>query len=266
VLLAIPRYGRVWRACLRNCFARELEFRSSFVLTAISTLFSSMFSIVLAAQVFANVQQVAGWDFDRMFILTGSFLIVRGLCAGLCQPNMQKLSELVNKGELDFVLVRPISSQFLVSIRYVNFGALITAVVGVAYVLIGLARLNLTPGVEATVAYGVTLATAFVSIYALWFMSVTLSLWTGRINNISSLFDAVVIMGRMPADVYRGVVGVLLTLVLPIAAVATLPAKALLGVLEPAIIPYQMVLSAALLWASHRFWNFSLRRYTSASS
>jgi ABC-2 type transport system permease protein len=262
----LPRYLRVWRACLRNCFARELEFRSSFVLTVISTLFSATFSIVLAAQVFTNVQEIAGWDLDRMFVLTGSFLIVRGLCAGFCQPNMQKLSELVNKGELDFVLVRPISSQFLVSIRYVNFGALVTTVVGVAYVLIGVARLGLTPGIVAVAAFVLTMMTAFASIYALWFMSVTLALWSGRINNISSLFDAVLILGRMPSDVYRGAISVLLTLVLPIAAAATLPSKALLGILEPAIVPYQLVLSVVLLWASHWFWNFSLRRYTSASS
>jgi ABC-2 type transport system permease protein len=266
MMQSAPRYWRVWRACLRNCLARELEFRSSFILMSVSTLFSAIFSIVLAAQVFANVQQVAGWDFDRMFVLTGSFLIVRGLCSGLQQPNMQKLSELVNKGELDFVLAQPISSQFLVSIRYVNFGALLTAVVGVAYVLIGIARLGLTPGALAVSAYVVTLTCAFFSIYALWFMSVTLALWTGRINNISSLFDAVLILGRMPSDVYRGAMSVILTLVLPIAAIATLPSKALLGILEPAIVPYQLVLTTVLLWLSHWFWNFSLRRYTSASS
>lgn len=266
MLASVARYGRVWRACLRNCLARELEFRSSFLLTAISTLFSATFSIVLAAQVFSNVDAIGGWDLDRMFVLTGSFLIVRGLCSAFYQPNMQKLSEMVNKGELDFVLVRPISSQFLVSIRYVNFGASITAVVGAAYVVIGIGRLGLTPGVSAVAAYVAALACAFVAIYALWFMSVTLALWTGRINNISSLFDAVLIMGRMPSDVYRGAIGVILTVVLPIAAAATVPAKALLGILDPAAVPYQVVLAVVLLWASHRFWRFSLRRYTSASS
>jgi len=59
---------------------------------------------------------------------------------------------------------------------------------------------------------------------------------------------------------------VILTLVLPIAAIATLPSKALLGILEPALLPYQVVLAIMLLWASHWFWHFSLRRYTSASS
>ena len=60
--------------------------------------------------------------------VSGLFLIVVGLSAALFHRNMQRLSELVNKGELDFVLTRPISSQYLVSIRYVDFGDLPTAV------------------------------------------------------------------------------------------------------------------------------------------
>src|SRR5205814_3915012 len=123
------RYLRVYAACLRNCLARELEFRTSFLLSAGSTVLWAVFSMLLAGLVFSNVRQVAGWDLDRMFVLTGTFLIVEGLSAGLFQRNMQRLSEMVNKGELDFVLTRPISSQFLVSIRYVNFGDLPTAAV-----------------------------------------------------------------------------------------------------------------------------------------
>src|ERR1044071_2312008 len=112
----VRRYIRVYLACWRNCLARELEFRTSFALSAGSTMLWAIFSMVLAGLIFTNVRQGAGWDLDRMFILTGSFLIVEGLCAALFHRNMQRLSELVNKGELDFVLIRPISSQFLVSI------------------------------------------------------------------------------------------------------------------------------------------------------
>src|SRR3954453_22003534 len=132
------RYVRVYVACLRNCLARELEFRTSFALSAGSTMLWALFSMLLAGLIFSNVRQVAGWDLDRMFVLTGTFLIVEGSSAALFQRNMQRLSEMVNKGELDFVLPRPISSQFLVSIRYVNLGDAPTAVVGIAYVVIGI--------------------------------------------------------------------------------------------------------------------------------
>jgi ABC-2 type transport system permease protein len=266
VSATVNRYWRVYWACMRNCLARELEFRSSFLLSAGSTILWAVFSMLLAGLVFTNVRQVAGWDLDRMFILTGSFLVVEGLSSALFQRNMQRLSEMVNKGELDFVLIRPISSQFLVSIRYVDFGDLPTAVVGFGYVVIGLGRLGITPGPLEVGSYLLMLTCALLSLYALWFMAVTLVLWTGRINNISAVMPPFIEMARMPSDVYRGLARPILTYGLPIAAIATLPSKALLGILEPTALPYQMVLTVVLLWASSRFWRYSLRKYTSASS
>jgi ABC-2 type transport system permease protein len=263
---AARRYWRVYVACIRNCLARELEFRASFVFSAGSTVIWSVISMALAGLIFSNVRQVAGWDLNRMFILTGTFLIVEGLTSAFVQRNMQRLADMVNKGELDFVLTRPISSQFLVSVRYVDFADLPTSVVGMVYVLIGIGRLGLVPGPLGIVGYVVLLCCAMLSVYALWFISVTLVLWTGRINNISSLMGPVIDMARAPSDVYRGLAGPILTYGLPVAVIATLPVKALLGALEPMMIPYQLGLTAALLWLSHAFWQYSLRHYSSASS
>ena len=263
---AVRRYARVYVACVRNCLARELEFRASFAFSAGSTITWSVISMALSGLIFSNVRQVAGWDLNRMFVLTGTFLIVEGLTSALIQRNMQRLADMVNKGELDFVLTRPISSQFLVSVRYIDFADLPTSVVGTCYVLIGISRLGLAPGPLDVAAYGVLLGCAFFSVYALWFMSVTLVLWTGRINNISSLMGPFIDMARQPSDVYRGLVKPLLTYGLPVAVIATLPVKALLGAVDPAMIAYQLGLAAVLLWLSHAFWHYSLRRYTSASS
>src|SRR3712207_2033120 len=165
---SLRRYGRVYAACVRNCLARELEFRSNFLFSAVSTAVWAVLSIVLAGLVFTNVREIRGWDMDRMFILTGSFLIVESLMSTLFQRNMQKLSELVNKGELDFVLTRPISSQFLVSIRYLDFGDLPTAVVGLVYVGLGVQRLGLQPGPVEVALYTLLLLCALASFYALW--------------------------------------------------------------------------------------------------
>jgi len=265
-MATVRRYWRVYVACLRNCLARELEFRSSFIFTLVSTAIWGALSIVLAGLVFGNAGAIRGWDLDRMFILTGSFMIVEGAMSTLFQRSMQKLSELVNKGELDFVLVKPISSQFLVSIRYVNFGTVPIAFVGLFYVWLGVQRVGLRPGPTEIGLYLAMLGSAVVSLYAIWFMTVTLVLYTGRIENISVAIDPVFRLGRFPTDVFRGFTRPLLVYVLPIAAVATLPAQALLGILDPLLVPYQLAMSVVLVWVSHRFWTYSLRRYSSASS
>jgi viologen exporter family transport system permease protein len=259
-------YARVYLACVRNCLVRELEFRGNFAFRTAANLSWAGLSMVLAGLVFGNVREVAGWDLDRMFILTGTFLLVESLTASLFEQNMSKLSELVNRGELDFVLIKPISSQFLVSTRYVKFSGLPNAIVALGYVLIGAGRTGLQPGPLEVGLYLLLVVCAVLSVYALWFMTVTFVLWTGRINNIAHLIAPFVDLARVPADVFRGSVGLLVTFAIPIALIGTLPTKALLGVLQPGMAPYQVGLTGALLWASHRFWTYSLRRYSSASS
>lgn len=262
----LRRYARVYVASVRNCLVREMEFRGNFLFTTIASLSWATLSMVLSGLVFGNVREVAGWDLDRMFLLTGTYLLVWGLASSLFERNMAKLSDLVNRGELDFVLMKPMSSQFLVSTRYVDFTDLPGAFVGLGFVLVGLQRLGLRPGPLEVGLYLLLIVCALLSVYALWFMTVTFTLWTGRIQNIAFLFMPFVSLARVPSDVFRGLAWPLVTFALPIALIATLPSKALLGVLEPGMAPYQVGLTCALLWASHRFWNYSLTRYSSASS
>jgi ABC-2 type transport system permease protein len=73
-------------------------------------------------------------------------------------------------------------------------------------------------------------------------------------------------LGRVPTDVYAGAIRVFFTFVLPIALVATLPSSALLGILAPETALYPLIVAPALLLVSNRFWTYSLRKYSSASS
>ena len=262
----MTRYLRIYAACVRNCLVREMEFRAHFAFSAAASSGWALLSMVLAGLIFTNVQDVAGWDLDRMFILTGTFVLVVYAKNFLFQRSMFRLSELVNKGELDFVLVKPISSQFLVSVRYVDFTELPGVLVAAGSILVGIQRVGLRPSPLDLALYLLLVVCALLSIYALWFMTVTFTIWAGRINNMGHLVPAITGLARVPSDVFRGPLRLLLTFAVPIALISTLPSRALLGVLEPWMAPYQVGLTGALLWASHRFWNYSLRRYSSASS
>jgi ABC-2 type transport system permease protein len=172
----------------------------------------------------------------------------------------------VTRGDLDFVLIKPMSSQFLVSMRYVTFSELPATVVAMAYVLEGARRIGLQPGPLEVTTYLVLIVAAILSFYSLWFMSVTLSLWTGRINNIAYLIMPIMDLGRVPTDIFAGAFRSFFTFVVPIAMISTLPSKALLGLLDPVTACYAFVAAPLLLIASNRFWTHSLRKYSSASS
>lgn len=263
---AIRNHLAVYLACVRTCLVREMEFRGHFLLLSLGSLAWTVISLALMAFLFSRIETVAGWDLDRMIVLTGTYLLVVSLTNLFFARNMQRLSEYINKGDLDLVLTRPVDSQFFVSTRFLNLTELPSALAALVYVLVGLQRLGFQPGPLEVLAYLAMLASAVVSFYALWFMLVTLVLWSGRIDNIAYALEPIMDVARVPADVFRGAFRVLFTFVLPVALISTVPTRALLGWLDGAMALYAVGLALILLWASTRLWRIGLRRYSSASS
>jgi ABC-2 type transport system permease protein len=93
-----------------------------------------------------------------------------------------------------------------------------------------------------------------------------LAFWFVKIDNITELFYAFYEAGRYPVTIYRGLVRILLTYIVPIAFVTTFPASALLGRIDQTTTILGFVIAIALFVVSSRFWSFALRHYSSASS
>ncbi len=262
----MDRYIRVYLSFVRTCLSREMEFRGHFLLMSLASLVWTGISLGTITFVFATVRSVAGWDLDRMLLLTGTWTTVVGLTNLLFSRNMQRLSEMINKGELDLVLIKPLSSQFIVSTRFISLHDLPSTIAGVATVLLAIHRLALQPDLASVLGYLAMVISGIACTYSLWFMTVTMVVWTGRINNIAYLLEPIMDMGRVPVEVFQGWFRLLLTFVLPVAFIATLPSQSLLGLLRVEMATYALALSGLLLMASNRFWYYSLRRYSSASS
>ena len=143
----LRHYASVYLVFVRTCVIREMGFRGHFLLLVLSNSAWTLLSLAFAGFLFTNVRSVAGWDLDSMIILTGTFSLVLGLLDGLFQTNMSRLSEQVNRGELDYVLIKPIDSQFYVSTRYLNLNEIPTVLISVVTIAAGMARLGLQPSV-----------------------------------------------------------------------------------------------------------------------
>jgi len=73
-------------------------------------------------------------------------------------------------------------------------------------------------------------------------------------------------MGRFPIDIYRQPVRGILTYFIPVAIMMTYPAKAFFGLVNFQGILLAIGIAGVFMFISLRFWNFALKKYTSASS
>lgn len=257
-------YLTVLRLFWGASIAAELEYRLNFTIAALSSLCSLAGSLFGLFLFYRTGYTFEGWSWYEAMVVLGLFTLLQGFSSMFLAPNLNQIVKQVQDGTLDFVLLKPISSQFWLSARSISPWGLPDLLFG--GVLIGYAgtRLNLAPA-SYLVAL-VPLGFGLVSLYSLWFMLGATSIWFVKIYNVTEVLRGLLEAGRFPMVAYPAIYRVFFTFVVPVAFLTTIPAETLLQRTHVGWIGAAGVLAIALLVLSRSFWQFALRFYTSASS
>ncbi|MEL7502076.1 MAG: ABC transporter permease [Cyanobacteria bacterium J06554_6] len=258
------RYGQVLRRFWGAAIAAELEYRLNFVIAALSSLTalsSSLFGLFLFYRTGYEFQD---WSWEEALVVLGVFTLLQGVSATLLTPNLNRIVNHVQDGTLDFVLLKPVSSQFWLSTRTISPWGLTDVLFGL--IIIGYAgnRLGLPP--QQYLLGLAPLLLGIVSLYSLWFMLGATSIWFVKVYNVTEVLRGLLDAGRFPIVAYPAAYRVFFTFVVPVAFLTTVPAQIVLGRTEGTWLLGSAVLAGVLFGCSRGFWRFALRFYTSASS
>lgn len=258
------RYWAILRLFWSTAIAAELEYRLNFVVAAFSSLGGLVGSLFGLFLFYRTGYQFQDWTWEEALVVLGMFTLLQGFAATFLAPNLNKIVTQVQEGTLDFVLLKPISSQFWLSARTLSPWGIPDLIFGVILISYAGAQLNLP-----FTAYILTvppLILGFLSLYSLWFMLGATSIWFVKIYNVTEVLRGLLEAGRFPIVAYPVAYRVFFTFVIPVAFLTTVPAQTLLGRTQWAWIGGSVVLAIALFQLSRWFWRFALRFYTSASS
>jgi ABC-2 type transport system permease protein len=253
------------RAFWASSIALNLEYRADFLVEAFTALVSFGAGLLVLDVMFQYTDGLGGWTFHQALALYGVYLFLEEFCWGFLTPNIGSVPELIRKGDLDFLLLKPLDSQLQVSIRHFKVTGLFSyllAIGVIGYSMVEMGSLSAW-NVAALLLY---LACAMLIVYAIWALLHTLAFWLVKIENISQIFFAVFEVARFPVGAFPGVLRVFFTVVVPVAFMTTVPASAAAGALDWRFAVAAPLIALGGLWLSHRFWQFALRHYTSASS
>jgi ABC-2 type transport system permease protein len=260
------RYLRLLKTFYKNAILAELEYRANFFVNILTNLFWLSWSVIGLQVFFNHTDRIGGWTYDEALVVIGVFNVALGFMEAFLTPNILEIGNQVRLGTLDFVLTKPINSQFMVSMRTMVFWRLSDMLLGFGVIVIALLRQSAVVTPSGVLVFGFLLVCAAILLYTVSFLLVTTAFWFVRVDNILEVFNAFIEAGRYPVTVYRGAVQVLLTFFVPIAFITTVPAAALLDKLDPTYAVYSGLIAAGLFLFSAWFWRYALRFYTSASS
>ncbi|MSR56725.1 MAG: hypothetical protein EXS05_03520 [Planctomycetaceae bacterium] len=268
-----PHYGRVLWMFLRNSLIREMAFRGNFLIEIVTNGFWFCAQLVFFSLIFGNVPAVNGWSRDQYFAFMATGMIINTLIEAFFMPNCANFSELIRTGNLDFALLKPIDTQFLVSFEKLDLGALCHLVLPVGLLGYALGQLDRPIGAVDVVMYLGLILMGVTFFYSLMLVLASTSIWFGRNQGLYEFWFYITIFARYPRSIYGGspsgdALRFVFSYVLPILLVVTVPAEVVVGkALEPSWITLVTVAAAGLgLYGSRRVLYLALRSYRSASS
>lgn len=269
----------------QNSLVREMTFRVNFLLECVTSICWTLMNVGFYLIIFQHVDSIgasSGWGRYEFFVFLGTTWLINSLVQSFFMPNAQEFSELIRTGGLDFAMLKPIDTQFLISFRKMSWSSLSNGVVSL--VMLGYAIYHLTARTEQPweitpaivllyflyVGFGATI------LYSVMTCLAATSIWLGRNQSLYDFWFYITNFSRYPMEIYQRGWGlplwIVFTFVLPILLVVNIPARILAQPLNPRAgweLPLTaFAFAATVLSVVFSRWVFvkALNNYRSASS
>jgi viologen exporter family transport system permease protein len=264
------RYLRLLGHLGRYTLNRELAFRGNFLVKISVEVLWLGIMLAFYKTVFARTSHVANWSESEYFFFVGCYFAINGLTECLFLENFNEFAELVRTGDLDFLLLRPIDEQFLISIRKIDWGTAPNVLMGAIVMVIALWQKGWEFDLGRVAAFFATFTCGTAIAYCFMLLLTSLSVWMVRNQSLMEMWWLFSSLARYPKEIFAGrwaePLGNFFTYIVPILVVSNVPANVMVRLFDPWMVALCIVASALLLYLSRRFFQHALRSYRSASS
>lgn len=265
--MTLRRYLSIYLALWKNSIVREMSFKANFLLWIFVEMLWFALQLGFMAVIYQHTDRIATWTKWEVVLLVGASHFIQQIFTAIFLTNCAQLSEYIRTGKLDFLLLLPVNTRFLISFRQVDLGGFVNA--ATALVVMGYAaeQLKLTPTASQVLGFFFLVLCGILIHYSLMLTLATTSFWTVRAQGVVWGYYNLFNIARMPDAAFRGFFKVFFTFAIPMLLVSNVPVKLLAERLDhPLEMLLLFVLSLVCFAVSESVWRLSLRRYTSASS
>lgn len=262
------RYPALYAALWRYSVTREMQFKANFLLWILVEALWFGLQLAFMSVIYGHTESIAGWSRWQVILLVGASHFIQQIFTALFLTNISDISEHIRTGRLDFMLLLPVNTRFLVSFRKVDLGAFVNAASAMAVMVWALRNLGHTPRAIEIAAFLLLCVAGLAIHYSLMFLLASVAFWVVRAQSVVWGYYNLFNIARIPEGAYpQGWFRRVFTFVLPMILVSNVPAQTLLGTLRsPLQALLLLVLALACFLTSEWVWRASLRRYSSASA
>lgn len=260
------RYLRIYAALWRNSVTRELSFKANFLMWIVVELLWFGLQLSFIGVLYLHTDNIGTWTKWQVVMLIGASHLIQQIFQAFFLVNCTNLSELVRTGKLDFLLLLPVNTRFVVSLRQVDLGAFVNSLSAIAVMIYAGYQMSLVPTFLQIFGFLVLCVAGVVIHYSLMFLLASISFWTVRAQGIVWGYYNLFQIARMPDEAFRGLFKAFFTFAIPMLLVSNVPVRVLINKFSARYLVLLLAMSVVCFVISELGWRASVKRYTSASS
>ena len=253
-------------AFLKVNIQMALAYRADTVVNILLNLMWLGWELLSLNIIFSNTTTLGGWGLGELIALLGVFRLVNTLMIALIWPNTEKFNQSIRDGSMDYTILQPVNSMFLVTFSRITVWRIWDLVLAIILIIVGINMAGDITTPLNILTFILLAITGTLIIYSLWIVLIAMTFWFTKFDNNVTILQALLDAGRYPSTVYPVWLRVIVTFVIPIAVATTIPLQALRGELEPGRILLFIGVSIISFWVATKVWKLGLKQYSGASS
>src|SRR5438045_3696164 len=143
--MRLRRYLTIYSALWKNSVVREMGFKANFLLWIVVELLWFGLQLTFMAVIYQHTDHIADWSKYEVILLIGASHFIQQLFQAIFLTNCTELSEQVRTGKLDFILLLPVNTRFILSLRKVDLGGFVNGASAAGVVIYALNKLGIVP-------------------------------------------------------------------------------------------------------------------------
>ncbi|MDN9010663.1 ABC transporter permease [Brevibacillus laterosporus] len=264
----VKKMLKIYYLFCKNCLMAQMEYRFNFFVGVIVESGFVLSKLIYIFVIYQSGLIIEGLSRDSILLFSGTFMLVTGVYVSLFVVNFFKISEdYIHEGKLDLYITKPISLQFLTTMRYIDFGlAIPNLIVGSVLLVMGWSRLGIEVSLANIAGYTLFLIGGIVISYTVMLIPHLFSFWFIKTSAVNDLSNDIWEFGHMPARIYGKTIQIIGIYIIPLFLASNFGPLYLLNQLSMVNMMWGILAPLALLLLTRLLWKAAVRNYSSASS
>jgi ABC-2 type transport system permease protein len=252
----------IFYSFIRASIIRSMRYRFDFVMSLLEGLSMLLINIVFF---YTSAQLMAPDDQIDLYLLAPVFQVFVGIFYGLFIDNITGLKYYINRGDLDWMLLKPVNSQVYISLRFINLGHIVSGLLAIPIIVMTTSAYGIVVRFSDWFVACVYILIAVIDGYSLLTTTTSIAIAKTASGNVSGFILPLISMGKYPRRIYDRI-GPFMVIALPCLVLCDYSMNAIKGAWHITEVLLHIAIMVGQLWITCKVFRASCCKYKSTGS